>query len=77
MNITLETSVPSPRGSVGSVEDLRARSRCFEPPALPIFFPRICDSHCNRINSSLTTVHSFEDCYMGKQPVAWKEYYAK
>ena len=38
------------------------------------FFPRIDDSHCNRIQASLTTGHSFDNGYVGKQPVAWKEY---
>ena len=35
------------------------------------FFPRIYDSHCDRIHSSLTAVHCFESSYAGKQPVAW------
>ena len=38
------------------------------------FFPRIDDSHCDRIHSSLTTVRCFDNGYVGKQPVAWKEY---
>ena len=45
--------------------------------AWPIFFPRIDDSHCNRIHSSLTTVHCFNNGYVGKQPVALKEYCAE
>ena len=36
----------------------------------PIFFSKIDDSHCDRIHSSLTTVHCFDDGYMGKQPMA-------
>ena len=39
-----------------------------------LFFPRIDDNHCNRIHSSLTVVHFFNSGYVGKQPVAWKEY---
>ena len=42
--------------------------------ARPIFFPRIDDSHCGRIHSSLMDVHCFDNGYVGKQPVAWKEY---
>ena len=42
--------------------------------AWPIFFPRIDDSHCDRIYSSLTTVCCFDNGYVGKQPVVWKEY---
>ena len=34
--------------------------------AQPIFFPRIDDSHCNGIHCSLTTVHCFDDDYVGK-----------
>ena len=41
------------------------------------FFPRIDDSHCDRIHSSLTAVHCFNNGYVGKQSVAWKEYCAE
>ena len=34
----------------------------------------IDDSHCGRIHSSLTAVCCFDNGYVGKQPVAWKEY---
>ena len=43
-------------------------------PARPIFFPRIDDSHCYKIHSSLTAVCCFDNCFVGKQPVVWKEY---
>ena len=36
-------------------------------PAPPIFFPRIADSHCDRIHSSLTAVRCFDNGYVGKQ----------
>ena len=39
-------------------------------------FP-IDDSHCDKIPSSLTAVHCFDDGYVEKQPVAWKEYCAE
>ena len=45
--------------------------------ALPIFFPRIDDSHSDRIHSSLTAVCCFDNGYVGKQTVAWKEYCAE
>ena len=32
------------------------------------------DSHCNRINFSLMAVSCFNNGYVGKQPVAWKDY---
>ena len=35
------------------------------------------DSHCDRIHSSLTAVRCFDIGYVGKQPVAWKEYCAE
>ena len=38
------------------------------------FDVRIDDSQCGRIHSSLTTVHCFDNGYVGKQPLAWKEY---
>ena len=46
-------------------------------PARPIFFPRIDDSHCDKIHSSLTAVRCFDNGYMGKQSVVWKEYCAE
>ena len=46
-------------------------------PAWQIFFPRIDDSHCHRIHSSLTAVCCFDNGYVEKQPVACKEYPAK
>ena len=56
---------------------MRAGGRWFDPPARPIFSPRINDSHCNTIQSSLTTVQCFDDGYEEKQPMAWKEYDAE
>ena len=53
---------------------MRSRVRS---PARPIFFPRIDDSHCDRIHSSLTAVRCFDNGYVGKQPVVWKEYCAE
>ena len=46
-------------------------------PARPIFFPRIDDSQCDSIHTSLTSVRCFNNGYVGKQPVAWKEYCAE
>ena len=46
-------------------------------PAQPILFPRIDDNHCDRIHSSFTTVHCFDNGHVGKHPVAWKEYCAE
>ena len=42
-----------------------------------IKFPRIDDSHCNGILPSLTAVHGFDYGYVGKQLVAWKEYWSE
>ena len=63
----------SPCSPVSSVEDFGTGGRWLEPLARPIFFSRIDDTHYDRIHSSLTPVQCFED-YVGKQPVAWKEY---
>ena len=38
---------------------------------------RIDDCHCDRIHHSLTNVRCFDNGYVGKQPVAWKEYCAE
>ena len=63
-----------PHSSVGSVADLKKEVRS---PAWPLFFSRIDDSHCDRIHSSLTAVRCFDNGYVGKQPIAWKEYCAE
>ena len=54
-----------PHCSIG----LENRRSLVRSPARPIFFPRIDDSHCERIHSSLTAVRCFENRYVGKQPV--------
>ena len=38
---------------------------------------RIDDCHCDRIHPSLTNVRCFDNGYVGKQLVAWKEYRAE
>ena len=53
------------------------RGSLIRSPAWPIFFPRIDDSHCDRILSSLTAVRCFDNDYVGKHAVAWKEYCAE
>ena len=45
--------------------------------ARPIFFPRIDESHRDWIHSSLTAVYYFDSGYVGKQPMALKEYCAE
>ena len=42
--------------------------------AWPVFLQRIDDSHYDRIHYSLSIVYCFDNGYVGKQPVAWKEY---
>ena len=46
-------------------------------PARPILFPRNDDSLCDRIDSSLTAVHCFDNSYVEKQPIVWTEYCAE
>ena len=62
-----------PHSSVGSVADLRIGSIHGSANILSEDF---YDSHCKRIHSSLTAVR-FDNGYVGKQPVAWKEYWAE
>ena len=73
-NYNSVTILPEPHSSVGSVADLRRGSGWFDPR---LGLPRIDDSHCDRIHSSLTAVHCFDNGFVGKQPVAWKEYCAE
>ena len=42
-----------------------------------LLIPRIDESHCDRIHSSLIAVCCFDNGYVGKQPVAWKGYSAE
>ena len=52
--------------ATGNVPDLTIGGwgRWFDPRARPIFFPRIDDSHCDRIHPSLTATHCFENVYV-------------
>ena len=77
LGIFTENEVGRPSRSDCSVEDLRTGGSCFESLALPIFFLRIDDGHCDRVHSSLTAVHCFYNGNGGKQPVAGKEYFAE
>ena len=70
----LHFSKAESHSSVGRGADLRTGSCWFDLQARPIFFPRIDDSHCDRIHSCLTAVRCFDNNYLGKQPVAWIEY---
>ena len=63
--------------SVSSVCGLENRRSLVQSPARHIFFPRIDDSHCNRNHSSLTAVFCFDNGYVRKQLVAWKQYCAE
>ena len=38
---------------------------------------RNVDSHCDRIHAFLTAIRCFDNDYVGKQLVAWKEYCAE
>ena len=51
-----------------------SRGRWFDPRLGQYSFRGLTGSHCDRIHSSLTTVRCFDNGYVGKQPVAWKEY---
>ena len=66
------------------VKDHCAKPHSFEnrrllvrSPVRQIFFSRINDSHCDRIHSFFTAVHCFDNSYVRKQPMAWKEYCAE
>ena len=39
-----------------------------------MFLNKDYDIYCDRIHSCLTAVFCFDNGYVGKQPVAWKEY---
>ena len=64
------------QSSLGSLQEFRTGGRWFVPRPRPIFFPRIDDSHCDKIRTSFTAVPCFNNGYVGKQPVALKEHCA-
>ena len=71
----LRKGLAGPHSSVGTVKDLRIGGRWFDPWLGQYSFRGLM-SHCDRIHSSLTAVHCCDNGYVGKQPVAWKEYCA-
>ena len=66
-----------PHSSVGSTVKLENRRSLVRSLAYAIFFPRIDESHCDKVHSSLTAVRCCDNSYVGKQPLAWKEYCAE
>ena len=66
-----------PHSTVGSVRTWEQGFAGSIPGRGPIFFPTIDYSHCDRIHSSLTAVLCFDNGYVGKHPMAWKEYCAE
>ena len=67
-------SSPIPQSVVLRTGELEVDSSI---PAWQKFFPKVDDSHCNEIHSSLTVVRCFHNGYVGKQQVVWKEYCAE
>ena len=65
-NCRLQMLLAEPHSSVCRLKNMRS-------PARPVFFPSIGD----RIHSSLTAVRCLDNGYVGKEPVAWKEYCAE
>ena len=66
-----------PHSSVGSVQDLR-KGVLSPGSASQRFFPRIDDSHCDRIHSSLTSVYCFDDGWLCRRAASgWPAYCAE
>ena len=66
-----------PHSSVGRVQDLRTGGYWFVSGLGQYSVRGTDDSQCNWIHSSLTAVCCFGSGYVGKQPVARKEYWAE
>ena len=76
--LTLSKTIPAePHSSVGSVADLRAGGRWFNPQLGQYSFQELMIVIATVFNSSLTAVHCFDNGYVEKQPGAWKEYSAE
>ena len=65
-----------PHCSVGSIADLRTGGHWFNPRLSQHSFRGLMIA-TDRIHSSLTEVHCFDNGYVRKQLVAWKEYCAE
>ena len=63
-----------PHSSVKGVADLRTGGPWFDPQLRQYSFQGLM---IVRIHSSFTVVRCFDIGYVGKQPVAWKEYCAE
>ena len=68
--LTLSFFNAKPHSSVGSFADLRTGSRLFDSRLCQYSFRGLM---IVRIHTPLTAVRCFENCLVGKQPVAWKE----
>ena len=68
MSELLKTFTAKPHNWVGSIQDLRTGGRWFDSRHCQYSFRGLIEVH-----SSLTAVHCFDNRYVGKQPVAWKE----
>ena len=63
-------------GKRGYLKGSRTGGRWFDPRLGQHSFRGLMISHCDRIHSSLTAFRCL--CgYVGKQPVAWKEYFGE
>ena len=68
ISVRLVPPVPGYLGAVGSVQELIIGGRWFGPRHGQYSFQGLM---------IVTSVHCVDDGYVGKQPVAWKEYYAE
>ena len=69
--ISLSLIIGESHSSVGTVQDMRIADHWFDPLLGQYSFQ---GSFRDRIHSPLTAVCCFDNGYVGKQPVAWKEY---
>ena len=67
-------SIPEPHSPVGSVADLRTGGRWFDPRLGQYSFRGLMIVIATGFFFSLTAVRCFDNGYVGKQQVAWKEY---
>ena len=72
----MHTIGAEPHSSVGNVADLKTGGHWFDPKLCQYFFRELMIIIARGL-IPLTAVHCFDDGYVGKQPVAWKEYYAE
>ena len=77
-NLDQSKILSSGNGLMGKVQNLRTGGRCVDPKLGHYFCRGLMMVIATEFTPlSFIAVHCYDDGYVGKQPVAWKEYCVK